>query len=66
VVEEEHLRRGNTRSYLTECVYHLVLESQISQKIVNLLFAINNQNIVFMALWFCGRFDSLKLIHKNI
>jgi len=33
---------GTLRFYLTECIYLLVLESQLPHKIVNLLFTITN------------------------
>ena len=37
--------------YLTECIYSLVLESQLTHKIVNLLFTITNSNIKLTVLW---------------
>ena len=33
-----------SRVYLTECIYQLVLESQIPHTLVNLLFTITNSN----------------------
>ena len=37
--------------YLTDCIYELVLESQLPHRIVNLLFTITNQNIQLTILW---------------
>ena len=51
------------QSYLTKCIYYLVLESQLHHKIVNLLFAIINQNI---KLTICGGVDFLKFIETYI
>ena len=38
-------------AYLTECIYQLVLESQLPHKLVNLLFTITYQNIKLMVSW---------------
>ena len=37
-------------AYLTECIYQLVLESQVPHKTVNLLFTIPNENIKLTGL----------------
>ena len=47
------------RAYLTQCVYLLVLESQLPHKIVNLLSTITDQYIKLTVLW---RVEFLKLI----
>ena len=39
------------RMYLTECIYQLVLESQLPHKIVNMLFTITYQMIKLTVLW---------------
>ena len=39
------------QSHLTECIYQLVLESQLPHKIVNLLFTITSCNIKLTVLW---------------
>ena len=43
---------GLRYSFLTECIYLFVLESQFPHKIVNLVFAITNSNIKLTVL--CG------------
>jgi len=53
-----------TRVDLTQCIYSLVLESQLPHTIVNLLFAIINQKIKLTFLG--GGVDFLKLINKYI
>ena len=50
-------------SYLTECIYQLVLQSQLPHKIVDLMFTITNQKV---SLRFRGGVDPLKLIDKCI
>jgi len=40
-----HVPSNTLQPYLTECIDKLVLESQLTHKIVNLLFTITNQNI---------------------
>ena len=37
--------------YLTDCIYELVLESQLPHKIVNIMFTITNQNTELTVLW---------------
>ena len=50
-------------TYLRECIYKLVLESQLSYQIVKYLFTITDLSI---ALTFCGGDNSLKLIDKYV
>ena len=38
-------------SYLTACIYHLVLKSQLLHKIFNLVMTIITQNIKLTDLW---------------
>ena len=44
----DHEGRG---SHVTECIYQWVLESQIPQNIINLLFTIADKNIKLSVLW---------------
>ena len=41
----------NPYPYLTACVYYLLLESQLSHEIVNLLLTITKQNIKLTVFW---------------
>ena len=52
-----------THPDLIECIYQLVLESQLLHKTVNLLFTTTNQSF---KLTFLGGFDLLKPIDKQI
>jgi hypothetical protein len=42
--------KSTLKSYLTECIYQLVLESQLPHKIVNLSFAITSSHIEVILL----------------
>jgi len=46
------------RFSLAECVYQLLCESQVPNKIVNLLFTITNQNIK-LTVWWWGRHSKI-------
>ena len=37
--------------HLKECIYQMVLESQLPHKVVNLLFTVANQNNKWTILW---------------
>ena len=48
---EPSARSVSMQAYLTECIYELVLESQLPREIVNLLSIITNYDIKLSISW---------------